>query len=1179
MLKQGHIGVHPCGALGVAFFVHARGDCFVGRGGGITDVIKRAGQVRLDDKGTLRLLPLRGRIFSNLLEAEALDHAPELLMVCCEPDQLAPFTMQIVGYLENLCGRGRLRDVEDVRTRVPILLILPNGILMEQTIAAFEEQIRESRVLGRLPTVTDAMIAALLDRIVRGISLQAGGRRGAGADAVYVLEKKGSLVFAGGGELERGRIEAILTAHDYPFKHARHVPGTRIEFDKGMISIVLNVGGLIHMVAPDGDLLDLRMGDLCKDETKADFVARVTRAVFDVGRACGAYPPDADFDAIWAGHRAIILSFANHVTSSVKSFRDAVGRGLASVKLFSNEEWILTPLGRYAARAGLTQHETLFKHLRAEVQEAMARAIRRKRTAGADGRNSAMRLAAQRDFSIELYDAGPDSLVVVGTMLDDEHLIKLELCIDLPNEQITRSTLQMIRAPFPVCCEIEAAAERLVGLRIERGVLSEINRRVGGRAGCSHIKELATNIVYFSASHIVRRRSGLEPTGPSVQRKPPEERFTLTKELLRDSCLAYCQTTPLGLDERVGIRRMGEEHASPIPLGDVEPSLGAVLRDRVKRRGDRTYLRYRTPGAPAREGAVAPPGGSKTASLTWNEFGTAVRRIARHLLDLGIRRGDLACMLSENRAEMFLFEMAVMSIGAVTVPVFAGYAAPQVDYVLGHSRPRLLVVSGKHQLEKVDRGRYPWIERVFCMDFDDAARSWGAEDFATLLREGGASEERLDERIDAVRDDDLCVVMYTSGTTGPPKGVQLTHGNLISQQKALSLIWDLSEHDVLMNYLPWHHSFGGLFERFLTLYHGAELCLDDSRGRDVERLLDNWRTFSPTIFCSVPRVHDLLMSRCAEDAGVEAAVFHARLRFVFTAGAPLSATVESAYRRHNVPVLEGWGLTETSPSVTLRTLGTPWRSGFVGTPIPGVTLRIDPDQEILVKGPNVMRGYLNDEEANSRVLTEDGWFRSGDLGEFTRDGLRIFGRKDGAFKLTTGEKVHPQRVENVLVNESPYITEAVAVGSGKDFVGALLFPCMAAVRDALARRGEAVDAADERLLELPAVRELFAQELRRINPLIEVKYQRVRRAVLSDQEPSAARGEITSSGKLIRKAVMDNHKRRIEALFTPCPLPNVVEVPESESGAAARSGSGEPRASTRAEVCESECASAGAAAR
>ena len=189
------------------------------------------------------------------------------------------------------------------------------------------------------------------------------------------------------------------------------------------------------------------------------------------------------------------------------------------------------------------------------------------------------------------------------------------------------------------------------------------------------------------------------------------------------------------------------------------------------------------------------------------------------------------------------------------------------------------------------------------------------------------------------------------------------------------------------------------------------------------------------------------MTRAREDTSLPSVLFSGRLRLVLTAGAPLPAHVAEAYREQSIPVLEGWGLTETSPCVTVTTKDTSWRSGFVGFPIPGGRVRVDSDQEILVKGPNVMQGYLDDEEATAHVIDDEGWFHTGDLGEFTAEGLRIFGRKDGAFKLTTGEKVHPQRIENVLVNESPYISMALVRGSGKDFVAALIYPDMSRLRE------------------------------------------------------------------------------------------------------------------------------------
>ncbi|MDP6987456.1 MAG: AMP-binding protein, partial [Phycisphaerales bacterium] len=772
MLIGGQLGIHPPGALGVGFFVHMQAECLIGMSGdGITEILKEAGRLRLEQHGQQQIVPIRGRIFANLLEADAKKSLPELLLVCCNPNQLGAFTGEVTGFLESLAGRGLLDSPEQVRAHVPILLILPNGVLFESTFGEFQSQLNEAVLMDRLPGVTPEVQAAIEARVVRGISLQAGGRRGNGADTTYVLEKKGSIVFAGGGELEQERIGEILQAHDYTFTHVQNVPATRIEFDKAMISIVLNVGGLIHMVKPSGECIDLRMGDLCADQRNDAFVSQITKAVFDVGQANGAYPSDATWEEVWEGHRNTILKYKGHVTSSVKDLSAALNRGLESVKLFTNEEWILQPLQRYAALADMQAERSLFKDLAKQVQQAMARAIKFRRNQGGTGaRSRTMKLSAQRNISIDLYEDGDEHLVLVGTFHDSEHLIRLELTIGVADRQILRSDLNMIRSPFPVCSEVEKTAQLLVGLRVERGVLNEIGSRLGGRAGCSHIREIAASIMQFVATYLVRIRAGVRPFDEEFLREPAEDRFRLTRELLQDSCLAYSQLTAHGLDEKVGIRRIGEEHGSPIELGEHEDSIGVLIRDRMARWGDRVCTKYRVL--------------DDERELTWSELGDRVARVGRHLIDRDIRPGDRIGIVSENRVEMLILELAIQSIGAVTVPVFAGYPAPLVGYVIRHAKPRMLVVSSMKQLDKIDRNQHDFVESCFCMDSSDATRAWGAVDFDALLAEGGAPLLEYESRVNAVAPDDRCLVMYTSGTTGPPKGVCLSHRNLISQQKA-----------------------------------------------------------------------------------------------------------------------------------------------------------------------------------------------------------------------------------------------------------------------------------------------------------------------------------------------------------------------------------------------------------
>jgi long-subunit acyl-CoA synthetase (AMP-forming) len=374
--------------------------------------------------------------------------------------------------------------------------------------------------------------------------------------------------------------------------------------------------------------------------------------------------------------------------------------------------------------------------------------------------------------------------------------------------------------------------------------------------------------------------------------------------------------------------------------------------------------------------------------------------------------------------------------------------------------------------------------------------------------------------------------MYTSGTTGPPKGVVLSHRNILSQQRALSLLWDIGPDDRFLAYLPWHHSFGGLFERFTALSTGATLCLDDSQGRDIARLLANWREIDPTVFFSVPKVFAALVTEARLDREIDQTVSGGGLRLAFTAAAPLPAAPAAYFAQKGIPVLEGWGLTETSPCVTLTPPGQERAPGVVGHPLPGVEVLVREDGEICVRGPNVMIGYYRDPERTAAAIDAYGWFRSGDLGELGPRGLRIICRSDGVFKLTNGEKVPSALVESALTAESRYIEQAVVVGAGREFVAALLFPNLRNLTSWAAERDASVpDGAG--MLALPEVRALVAQEVGRANAGIAVPYQRVRAYALVPHELAIESGELTPSLKVVRTAVLERFGDLVTALYDP----------------------------------------------
>ena len=545
---------------------------------------------------------------------------------------------------------------------------------------------------------------------------------------------------------------------------------------------------------------------------------------------------------------------------------------------------------------------------------------------------------------------------------------------------------------------------------------------------------------------------------------------------------------------------------SRVELGRYPASIAVMLRERCER--------FRGMPVLSDKGA----GGGRT--LLWEDLYEQVSQVGESLLRLGLGKGEVAAICSRNRSEMLVFELAVMSVGAVACPIFAGYPVEPLDYILGHSGARFLAVSDAERLGVVLSTRAArGLKRIFVMDgFRRSARKKAGprvSAFSALVSGGPTPAFKRAAR--RARPLDPALLMYTSGTSGRPKGVLLSHRNILSQRRALDLLWKLKPGGRVLSYLPWHHSFGGIFELFGALYSGAHLVLDDSYGKDVRALIENFKRVKPTIYFSVPRIHQALVEESRRFKDAERDIFHPDLRFVFTAAAALPKHVADAYEKKGVPVVEGWGLTETSPCVTVTRFNCRRLPGAVGAPIPGVAVRIASDGEILVKGPNVMLGYYKDPERTARVFTPDGWLRTGDYGEIRDRGLVIKCRVDGMFKLSNGEMVISQNVENALA-ESPLVQYAIVVGGGHDYVGALVFPNPAAVAEAARSRG------------MPA-RELLQEELAKASRAIVEKYARPKAAVLIHGVPSLANGQLTPTMKLVRSKILADYAREIEAMF------------------------------------------------
>lgn len=525
----------------------------------------------------------------------------------------------------------------------------------------------------------------------------------------------------------------------------------------------------------------------------------------------------------------------------------------------------------------------------------------------------------------------------------------------------------------------------------------------------------------------------------------------------------------------------------------------------------------RNAGAFPERGVLEDVQGGVLRTFTWGQLEEAVGRLQGGLLRLGVKPGDRVAVLSPNRAEMLLLELAVMAMGAVWVPIFPGYAPDQARDLVTFCDPALVVVAGPPQLRKIEgAGPFPSL-----LSFDPAE---GAHDFSSLLN-GPAGPIQGSE----ITPGTTCLMMYTSGTMGRPKCVQLTHGNILSQQAAMETLWRLGPEDRILSYLPWHHSFGGIFEKYAALCSGALLALDPASGKNIDILLESWRRVRPTVFFSVPRVYQFLATRMIQDPALEEDIFHPGLRFVFTAAAPLPKSISDLFAARGIPVHEGWGLTETSPCCTVTDPARPRDPGVVGEPIPGVTVALAEDGEILVKGPNVMTGYFRNPEATEAVLRPGGWFATGDVGEFAEGGLRLISRKDRLFKLSNAEKVAPSEIENRILERCCFLSHVFVAGSGQSHPVALLFPNQALFADQPDPTRLHPGCSCPNCLEDMA--HCLPRCLREVNAAFEAKYLRPQAVMLLDRQLSVETGELTPSLKLAPGVVGRAFKAHLERLY------------------------------------------------
>jgi long-chain acyl-CoA synthetase len=516
----------------------------------------------------------------------------------------------------------------------------------------------------------------------------------------------------------------------------------------------------------------------------------------------------------------------------------------------------------------------------------------------------------------------------------------------------------------------------------------------------------------------------------------------------------------------------------------------------------------------------------------WEQYRADALACAAALIDAGVRPGDRVGLLSENRREWLTADMGLLAAGAVNVPPHAPLPARQVQFQLADSGVSWLFVSTREQLDKVNsvRSELPAVRGLVVFD---GARGEGVMSWEGFVQRGRLALPRLAEQLArreaALGPDDLATIMYTSGTTGNPKGVMLTHGNLLSNAVATVEVGDHRPDDVLLSWLPYSHIYARLCDHYSSLLSGTVVCLAESQ----ETLVLNLAETQPTRLTSVPRFYEKVYAAVAAADPKETArrlrvVFGPRIDYLTSGGAPLPRQIAEAYRAAGLLLLQGYGLTESSPVISFNRKGA-YKLDTVGRPIPGVEVRIAEDGEVLTRGPHVMRGYWNNPRATAEAIRDD-WLHTGDLGTLDADGyLSITGRKKELLVLSNGKKVIPSEVEGHLLAD-PCFDQVVVYGEGRNYLSALVVPHWDNLRRALREAGTTADGSPEALAAHPAVAALLEQRMRAALADL-APWECPKRFIILGRPFSVAADELTVSLKLRRSVIFEHHKGALEALY------------------------------------------------
>ncbi len=562
----------------------------------------------------------------------------------------------------------------------------------------------------------------------------------------------------------------------------------------------------------------------------------------------------------------------------------------------------------------------------------------------------------------------------------------------------------------------------------------------------------------------------------------------------------------------------------------------------------------------------------KYVPISTEEFADRVKCFSLGLRDLGLEAGDKLIILSENRPEWVISDVANLCLGGITVPIYTSLIPEQIKYIIDDSDAKIVVVSDRGQWQKIEAIKSELTKVTSYITCLSEAPE-GVLTFAQVLERGRKMDKQnpglFEKMALEVKPDAIASIIYTSGTTGPPKGVMLTHSNIFSNVKTCSSILPFKDTDTVLSFLPLSH----ILERmamFAYLYIGMSIGFAES----IDTLGENLLEVRPHIMVNVPRVLEKIYAKVIDNVQVSSSLkrkifFWAmkvgrkygrkkilnqpiskilqfkrnlanklvfskvyaktggRVRFFLCGGAPLSKDIGEFFYAIGLTVIEGYGLTETSPVITANTFEN-LKFGTVGKPIPGVDVRIDEDGEILTKGPHVMNGYYK-KEAASREVFEGGWFHTGDIGHFDEEGfLVITDRKKDIIVTSGGKNVAPQPIEGIL-NLSPYISTALVIGDSRKFISALVVPNFEKLEE-YARQNNISFEDHCDLVKKEEIVRFIQEQVDRSAPNL-ASYEKVKKIALLDKEFEIEKGEITPTLKVKRNIVEEKYRGLIDAMY------------------------------------------------